>query len=76
MIISSASSIVLVFDGRCGNATVGLIVPRSISPVNTIPRIHMPLGAVTVLSQAKEDGYWRGCGARSKSRRVQQRGYN
>lgn len=34
-----------------------LIVPRSISPVNTIPRIHMPLGAVTVLSQAKEDGY-------------------
>ena len=34
-----------------------LIVPRSISPVNTIPRIHMPLGAVTVASQAKEDGY-------------------
>lgn len=34
-----------------------LIVPRSISPVNTIPRIHMPLGAVTVLSQAKNDGY-------------------
>lgn len=34
-----------------------IIVPRSISPVNTIPRIHMPLGAITVLSQAKDLGY-------------------
>lgn len=34
-----------------------IVVPRSISPVNTIPRIHMPLGAITVLSQAKESGY-------------------
>ena len=34
-----------------------IVVPRSISPVNTIPRIHMPLGAITVLSQAEKEGY-------------------
>lgn len=34
-----------------------IVVPRSISPVNTIPRIHMPLGAITVLSQAEKEEY-------------------
>ncbi len=34
-----------------------LLVPRSISPKGTIPRIHAPLGALAIASQAKDDGY-------------------
>ena len=33
-----------------------LLVPRSISPKGTIPRIHAPLGALAIASQAKEEG--------------------
>jgi radical SAM superfamily enzyme YgiQ (UPF0313 family) len=34
-----------------------LLVPRSISPKGTIPRIHLPLGALAIASQAKKDGH-------------------
>ncbi len=34
-----------------------LMVPRSISPKNVIPRIHMPLGALAIASQAKQEGF-------------------
>lgn len=34
-----------------------LLTPRNISPKGTIPRIHMPLGAIAVLSEAESAGY-------------------
>lgn len=34
-----------------------LLTPRNISPKGTIPRIHMPLGAVAVLSEVKSAGH-------------------
>jgi len=37
--------------------TVLVITPRSISPAGTIPRIHVPLGALAVASQLKKDGF-------------------
>lgn len=34
-----------------------MITPRNISPKGTIPRIHIPLGALMVASQLQEDNY-------------------
>lgn len=34
-----------------------VITPRNISPKGTIPRIHMPLGALMIASQLEYDGY-------------------
>jgi len=34
-----------------------IISPGAISPAGIMPRIHPPMGAVSVLSQAKQDGY-------------------
>lgn len=34
-----------------------IMVPRSISPKGTMPRVHAPLGALAIASQAKQEGY-------------------
>ncbi len=38
-------------------AKVMMLTPRNISPCGTIPRIHIPLGALMIASQLKEDGF-------------------
>lgn len=38
-------------------AKVMVVTPRNISPYGTIPRIHVPLGALMIASQLKSDGY-------------------
>ena len=38
-------------------AKIMMITPRNISPYKTIPRIHVPLGALMIASQLKEDGF-------------------
>lgn len=39
------------------NERVMMITPRNISPKGTIPRIHIPLGALMIASQLQEDGF-------------------
>ena len=34
-----------------------IITPRAVSPAGTPPRIHPPLGAISVLAEAKRNGY-------------------
>lgn len=34
-----------------------IVTPRAVSPAGTPPRIHPPLGAISVLAQAKRDGF-------------------
>ena len=34
-----------------------IVVPRNISPKGTIPRIHIPLGALAIASQARKEGF-------------------
>lgn len=34
-----------------------IVSPRAISPIGTPPRIHPPLGAISVLAETKKDGY-------------------
>ena len=38
-------------------AKIMMMTPRNISPAGTIPRIHIPLGALMIASQLKEDGF-------------------
>lgn len=39
-------------DGR-----FAIVVPRAVSPAGTFPRIHPPLGAIAVLSEARRNGF-------------------
>jgi len=39
------------------NNKVMVITPRNISPKGTIPRIHLPLGALMIASQLETDGF-------------------
>lgn len=39
------------------NSKVIVVTPRNISPKGTIPRIHIPLGALMIASQLENDGY-------------------
>ncbi len=34
-----------------------IVTPRAVSPAGTLPRIHPPLGAISVLAEAKRNGY-------------------
>lgn len=34
-----------------------IVTPRGVSPVGTLPRIHPPLGAISVLAEARKNGY-------------------
>lgn len=34
-----------------------IVTPRAVSPAETPPRIHPPLGAISVLAEAKKNGY-------------------
>lgn len=34
-----------------------IVTPRAVSPAGTPPRIHLPLGAISVLAEAKRNGY-------------------
>jgi radical SAM superfamily enzyme YgiQ (UPF0313 family) len=34
-----------------------IVTPRAVSPAGTSPRIHPPLGAISVLAEAKRNGY-------------------
>ena len=38
-------------------AKIMMITPRNISPYGTIPRIHIPLGALMIASELKESGF-------------------
>lgn len=38
-------------------AKIMMVTPRNISPKGTIPRIHIPLGALMIASQLIEDGF-------------------